>query len=165
MFKALRLQTLVAVCAMTLFALPVRSEMQIAEAPLLTVSKPAAGITASFTRADLEGMPQHTVRTTTTWTDGVQTFEGPLARDVLNAAQVAGETVRAIALNDYAVDIPAEDFERYSVILALRQNGEAMSVRDKGPIWIVYPRDDHSELQSTEQNAKWIWQLAGIDLR
>lgn len=161
----LRFRTLFALAVLTLFATPAYGGMQIAEAPLLTVAGSNGATMLELSRSDLEAMPQHTVTTTTTWTDGVQTFVGPLARDVIAAAGLDGDTARAVALNDYAVEIPTADFHRYPVILALRQNGKTMSIRDKGPMWIVYPRDDHAELQTTEQNAKWIWQLARIELR
>jgi hypothetical protein len=159
MNHTVRLPILMSLLALMLFASPARSEMQQAAAPVLHVGSTA------FDRAALEAMSIETVETTTAWTDGPQVFEGPLARDVLAAAGVEGETVRAVALNDYAVDIPRSDFQRYDVIIALRHNGKAMSVRDKGPLWIVYPRDDHPELQSSAQNDKWIWQLHRLDVR
>ena len=165
MIRHLRLTQLFAFAALMLFALSVHSETQSGDLPILTISTAGDDAPATFTRAQLEALEQHEVKTTTTWTDGVQVFEGPLIRDVLAAAEKTGQTARAVALNDYAVDIPASDFSKYPVILALRQNGQVMSVRDKGPIWIVYPRDDHTELQAVEQNSKWIWQLARIELR
>jgi hypothetical protein len=38
-------------------------------------------------------------------------------------------------------------------------NGKQMEVSDKGPIWIVYPRKDHPELQDSKFNDRWVWQL------
>ena len=60
----------------------------------------------------------------------------------------SGERVLADALNDYSTEIPVEDFANYSVILALKRNGEYMPVRDKGPLFIVYPFDSNPELKS-----------------
>jgi len=156
--------TLMRVCAVlslfafALFAVPAPSVAQDSTAILHVSGK-------AFDRAALEAMAIETVETTTAWTDGKQVFEGPLARDILAAADAQGETVRAVALNDYAVEIPVSDFHRYDVIIALRHNGEAMSVRDKGPLWIIYPRDAHSELQTSAQNDKWIWQLSRLDVQ
>jgi len=72
---------------------------------LLTVSGPAADgsgamLSVGFDRAMLEALPQATVVTSTDWTDDVKTFTGPLARDVLAADGVAGESVDAGALNN-----------------------------------------------------------------
>ncbi len=117
------------------------------------------GEAAVFDRAMLEGLGLATLRTTTAWTEGVVTFEGVRARDLLAAVGARGEAVWAEALNGYGVDIPISDFARYDVLLALKMNGTYMRVRDKGPIWIVYPRDAHSELSTVQTNARWVWQL------
>jgi len=117
------------------------------------------GETAAFDRAMLEALGLRMLRTTTPWTEGAVTFEGVLMRDLLAIVGARGSAVRAEALNDYAVEIPLSDFTRYDVLLAIRMNGRYMRVRDKGPIWIVYPRDAHPELNNPQVNAKWVWQL------
>ena len=120
---------------------------------------------ARFDRQALETLPQHETRTSTPWTDGVSAFEGPLLCDLLAKVGAEGTMLRAKALNDYAVDIPVEDCERYPVILALKRDGQALSRRDKGPIWIVYPRDDYPELQLETINARWVWQLIELEVK
>jgi len=47
----------------------------------------------------------------------------------------------------------------------MTMDGEPLSVRDKGPIWIVYPRDEFPELATPEVNSRWIWQLVTLDLQ
>lgn len=79
--------------------------------------------------------------------------------DLLDAVGADGETVKAIALNDYMIDIPISDVERYEVLLALKMNGEYMRVRDKGPIWIVYPYDQYDELNEPGIRERSVWQL------
>ena len=119
-------------------------------------------------RSDLDSLTVHTITTGTDWTDGVSTFKGPLVRDVLNFAGVKDgtlEIVSAKAANDYTVDIPAEDFAKYDVILATEMDGKQLTLRDKGPLWIVYPRDDHSELDDPVFNARWIWQLVELSAK
>lgn len=97
----------------------------------------------------------------TDWTEGPQMFEGvPLDR-LLQAVQAKGDMLRAVALNDYAVEIPASDAAEYDVLLAIRRNGEAMPVRDKGPIWIIYPQAD-SSTRVGAHNDKMVWQLRRI---
>jgi hypothetical protein len=34
-----------------------------------------------------------------------------------------------------------------------------MTMRDKGPLWIVYPRDDYSVLHDARYDSRWVWQL------
>lgn len=120
---------------------------------------------ARFDRQALEAMPQHRITTSTPWTDGVSVFEGPLLCDLLEGVGAEGTVLQARALNDYVAEIPISDCERYPVILALTRDGERLSRRDMGPIWVVYPRDDFPELQLETVNARWVWQLTEIEVR
>ena len=120
---------------------------------------------AEFDRQMLEALGVTALKTSTTWTDGTPLFEGVLGRDILGAVGAEGVTVRAIALNDYDIDIPISDFDRYRVLFALKMDGVELTARDKGPIWIVYPRDDHKELQTEKLDWKWIWQLIRLEVK
>ncbi|MEC9347104.1 MAG: molybdopterin-dependent oxidoreductase [Pseudomonadota bacterium] len=138
--------------------------------PLLTVSG-EIGVTngeggARFDRAMLEAMPQATVQTETPWTEGKVSFTGVLLADVLDAVKAGGTgTLAAIALNDYKVELPASDARAHRVLVAMAMNGKPMSVREKGPLWIIYPLSDESALQTQETYSKMIWQLARIEVR
>lgn len=123
------------------------------------VGNPNVEDEAHFDRDMLEGLGQTEVRTSTPWTDGQPIFKGVLIRDILAAAAASGETVRATALNDYSVEIPTADFARYDVIAALRKDDVYLKVRNKGPLWIIYPRDEFANLQDSNEDYKWIWQL------
>lgn len=120
---------------------------------------------ARFDRAMLEKLGVHALRTSTTWTTGVKTFEGVRARDVMAAVGAKGTEARAVALNDYAVIVPLEDFDRYDVLLAFRMDGQDLTARDKGPLWIVYPRDAHRELNDAKFDARWAWQLKRLEVK
>ena len=48
---------------------------------------------------------------------------------------------------------------------AFRQNGAVLTVRDKGPLWIVFPRDDYPELNDPRVDLQWVWQLRAIEIR
>jgi len=88
-----------------------------------------------------------------------------LARKVIEAAGVTtSSTVIARALNDYMATIPLSDFLDYDVILAWSMDGREFSRRDKGPLWIVYPRDAHAELADERLEHRWVWQLAWLTL-
>lgn len=120
---------------------------------------------AAFDRQMLIDLGQTELRTTTPWTDGVQVFEGVLARAVIERVEAKGVTVKAAALNDYTVEVPLDDFLTYDVLLATEMNGEEMHVSDKGPVWIVYPRDDVPELQNRKLNDRWVWQLKSLHVQ
>lgn len=114
---------------------------------------------ANFDLEMLHALGTSTVRTSTSWTDGTQEFEGVLMSDLLAAVGARGDAIEAVALNDYSFGIKIEDFARYPVVLATTLNGHKLRVRDKGPLWLVYPRDQYSELQSELTDRKMVWQL------
>ncbi|HSP24374.1 MAG TPA: molybdopterin-dependent oxidoreductase [Saliniramus sp.] len=123
------------------------------------------GDEAHFDRAMIEELPARRLDTSTVVTDGVQSFDGVLMRDLLAAAGARGDTVSARALNDYTIDIPVGDFSDFDVVLALRMNGEELTARDKGPLWIVYPRDDFAELRDIRYDYRWVWQLIHLEVQ
>ena len=57
---------------------------------------------------------------------------------------------------------PVADFARYPVILALKADGQYMTVREKGPIWIVYPLDQNPALRSDTIKSRMVWQLKAL---
>jgi hypothetical protein len=137
--------------------------------PLLTVDgsirRPNDERLAAFDLTRLEGLPQHDIQTTTPWHAGKPRFSGPLLRDVLKAAGAQGRTLRMIALNDYRVDVPAQDAERFDVIVARLLDGRPMTVREKGPLFVMYPFDKHPDLRNTVYFSRCIWQLRRIEVR
>ena len=117
------------------------------------------GDSAVFDEAMLAALPSASLETTTAVTDGIRQFDGFLMRDLLTLVGADGETVSATALNDYIIDIPMEDFERFDVLVATHMDGERLLPSDKGPLWIVYPRDDHAQLQDIRYDYRWVWQI------
>ena len=124
------------------------------------ISETNVGDTAVFDHAMLEALEGRVTVTRTPWHDQQMTFEGPLARALLEAVGAEeGERVRAIALNDYEVSIPVEDFYAYDVILATHANGSRMSVREHGPVFVIYPFDAHPELNQETIYSRSAWQV------
>lgn len=122
------------------------------------------GEQAVFDLAMLEALPQHTFTTKTPWDNAPVTFTGPLLRDVLAAVKAHGTQIRAVALNDYRITIPMDDSRKFNMVLAHRLNGEAIPIRTKGPLFIVYPFDSAKELQSKTYYERSIWQLKAIEI-
>lgn len=129
------------------------------------LSKPNAGARADFDMAMLAKMPQHSFSTNTPWYTSARRFTGPLLRDVLVAVGAQGETLRAYALNDYSVEIPVEDAQRHDVLLARLLDGKPMAVRDKGPLFIIYPFDSDAALRNAVYYSRSAWQLKRIEVK
>jgi hypothetical protein len=117
---------------------------------------------AAFDRDMLYELGVTEITTTTPWTDGPRVFSGVLARVVFERVGADGSAVLASALNDYTVEVPMEDFEKYDVLLATEMDGKEMLVSDKGPIWIVYPRDNEPALRERRLHDRWVWQLKAL---
>ncbi len=120
---------------------------------------------AKFDMAMLRALPAAHLDTSTSVTDGVHRFDGFLMRDLLDRIGARGSTITASALNDYAVDIDMEEFYHFDVIAAYEMDGRTLLPSDKGPLWIVYPRDQHDELQDIRYDYRWVWQMNRIDVR
>jgi hypothetical protein len=58
-----------------------------------------------------------------------------------------------------------EDVRKYNVILALKRDGEYMPVRDKGPLFIVYPFDSDPELKNRVYYGRSVWQVARLEIK
>lgn len=122
------------------------------------------GDAALFDRPMLEEIAPESFTTTTIWTDGEQRFEGTSLKGLLDLLGVEDGTLKATALNDYAVEIPVSDAVEGGPIIAHRRNGEEMSIRDKGPLWIVYPYDRNADYRTEQVFARSIWQLDRIEV-
>lgn len=131
---------------------------------LLTVSgaiaNTNAGDKAEFDRAMLEALGMQTITTGTPWHEHGTRFTGVPVKRVLEAVGASGKMVHAVAANDYAVAIPAEDFEAYRVLLATHINNKELRLRTKGPIWVIYP--DDTDLAETIRTERMIWQLVAL---
>jgi hypothetical protein len=128
------------------------------------VSKTNNGAHAEFDMAMLEALPQHSFSTNTPWYKEPRKFTGPLLRDVLAAAGANGKALKAVALNDYKVDLPAEDASRFDVIVARLLDDKPMPVREKGPLFIIYPFDTDATLRSERYYSRAAWQLKSIEI-
>ena len=114
--------------------------------------------------AMLADLAQHTITTRTPWYPQARRFTGPRLRDVLAAAGAQSSTLRLIALNDYSVDMPFDDAQQHDVILARLLDGQPVAVRDKGPLFIIYPFDSNPELQTAKYYSRAAWQLRTIEV-
>ena len=104
------------------------------------------------------------ITTSTIWTEGPQTFVGVPLSTLIQDLGVSDGTVVAMAINDYSATIPLDEITPEAPILAYHRNGAPMPLRDKGPLWLVYPYDSDSAYRSEVIYSRSVWQLDRLDL-
>lgn len=114
---------------------------------------------AEFDRGMLEALGMQKIVTTNPFETGTHTFEGILISDILKAVVANGSNLSAVAYDGYSVVIPIEDVVNYPVMLAMVWNGKAMKIRNRGPLWVIYPIGKYPELQNQKYSARSVWQL------
>lgn len=115
--------------------------------------------------AALAALPGLSLKVRTPWEARPRTYAGPRLRDVLELAGAQGTMLHATALNDYRVDIPVVDALRWDMIVAHRLDGQAIRVRDRGPLMVIYPYDQDPVLNAEVFHNRSIWQLRHIEVR
>jgi hypothetical protein len=137
-------------------------------AVILTVTGPVAKTNAPggalLDRDMLLALPQHSFATSTIWTEGVNTYDGVLLVDLLAALGAEGTGLVATALNEYQIGFPLAEATDQGPMLAHTVDGKPMTVRDKGPLWLIYPYDDVAEFRTEQTYARSIWQLDRIEI-
>lgn len=123
------------------------------------------GKPVDFTMAELEALGTKTIVTATPWTEGAPKFEGVPMSVLLDHVGATGETAEIMALNNYQTSIPISDFTDYPVVLATKMNGDYMTVRNKGPLFVMYPFDDDPALKTELYFSRAAWQVRTITIK
>jgi hypothetical protein len=134
--------------------------------PILTIGGKIAVFnkdkTAQFDRSMIEALGTSGFETMTPWYPDSVRFDGIRMDRLLETVGAYGDRIVAYSLNDYSTELPVSDCKKYNVLLAIKKDGEYMSVRDKGPLFIVYPFDSVPELKHQRFYARSAWQLARL---
>ncbi len=123
------------------------------------------GDTLQFDMPTLEklGLVKYTVDDP--WLNVTNTYTGILMSDLRKfaGASPSAKLIHMVGLDDYAVDLPFEDIEKWPVLLATRTNGSYMGVANNGPTRIIYPYHSYS-IDPVTYDDYWIWNLATIEV-
>jgi hypothetical protein len=145
--------------------------------PALALEKPAPGAVvltvdgdiavsnspngAEYDRAMLRGIAWREITTYSPFLEGEQAFAGVPAVAFLAHLGVEGGVLQAEALDGYSVAIPVSEIHAYDALLAMEHDGRPMRVRNRGPIWLIFPMT--AEQASTgDGEGRMIWQLRAI---
>ncbi|MGR3622222.1 molybdopterin-dependent oxidoreductase [Pseudophaeobacter sp.] len=112
-----------------------------------------------LTLADLQALGAESFETATIWTKGQQEFTGVSLAQLATEFGLTEGVLQARAVNDYMVEVPLADAVQGGPIIAYERNGKPMSLRSKGPLWLVYPYDSNPAYQNEIIYSRSIWQL------
>lgn len=159
--KTIRRGLIKGICS-GLLCLSIPHGAAIAEASetLLTIHTPTGNV--DFRLSDFDALPQQKFRTGTVWTESVSEYSGPALSDVLAMAGLDAKSLRMQAANDYSVIIEREIIEADFPVIVTRIDGNTFTLRDRGPLWLMYPYDDYLRFRSETIFAASIWQLTDI---
>ncbi len=119
---------------------------------------------AQLDLAMLDALPQTTYRVETPWTEGETSFTGVLGSTLFDYLGARPTNVLATALNAYTATLDVSAFTRDGALLATRMNGQPMRIRDKGPVWIIFPWGERPELRIDDVYGLSVWQLKKLEL-
>lgn len=133
---------------------------------ILTVSgdfERGGGGVMEFDLAMLQALDASSFSTSSIWTEGVHLYTGVSLQVLAAYLGVAeGAMLNCTAINDYVIDVPVSDAVAGGPILAYAMDGAPMSIRERGPIWLLYPFDSDPAYQSEIIYTRSIWQLDRI---
>lgn len=125
----------------------------------ISVSNSPGG--AEFDREMLRRIGWREVKTHSPFLEGEQTFAGLPVSDFLAFLGVEDGAWDALALDGYSVTIPVAELRAQDALLAMEHDGEPMRVRNRGPIWLIYPMTEQ-EAAAGDGEGRMIWQLRAI---
>ena len=129
---------------------------------VLTIKTPEA--VEQFTCEQIEAIGLTQLNTSTFWAEDQGEFSGVLLRDLLGEAEIENALeIKITALDGYTAFIPREDWQKWDVILATRHEEQLISVRRKGPLRIIYPKDIGGKIADSEMRIRWIWAVDLIE--
>lgn len=135
---------------------------------VLEVSVPATeertALVFGVTMAMLKALPETVYKTSTVWTEGLNEFKGARLVDLLAAIDARPKSVIAWAINGYMAEFDPTQEGWNEALIAYSVNGKPMQVREKGPLWIVFPYDDSPKFRSDYIYSHSVWQLNHIDV-
>lgn len=133
---------------------------------LIVEGKKGSGCEKSVTLSEqqLRSLPQQTFKTSHTWTNAPEELSGPLLADVLQLACPKPKKIYIRALNEYSVSVAFDKVKKYEPILVMSANGKPLSIRDKGPLWVMINFDRFKEIPERSLDEMLVWQLYYISI-
>ena len=75
------------------------------------------------------------------------------------------QSIELIAIDDYSITITKDEWKSMRIILSTEINNKKISIKNKGPLRIVFPDYDPQETQYQTNIASWIWMIKKIKFK
>ncbi len=147
-------------CLVTLTLLGATTTALAADNIILTVDQ--GNGQQHFTLQQLAALPQSSISTATPWTTGLHRYQGVAIDTLLQRLNLSPQVIKVHALNDFWARVPTTVTRQYRAILATHVDGQPMSRRNKGPLWVIFPLSEHPELNQEKYHNYMVWQVRTI---
>jgi hypothetical protein len=95
------------------------------------------------------------------WIEKKTTYTGVKLSAILEKYKITNEWLQMTALDGYSVELPIVDADK-GAFIAYLIDGKQIKIRDKGPLWLLYPSSENRALDSELYHNRSIWQLRTI---
>jgi hypothetical protein len=96
------------------------------------------------------------------WIEKTTTYTGVKLSGILEKYKITNEWLQLTALNDYSIEVPIADADK-GAFIAYLIDGKQIKIRDKGPLWLLYPFNENKALDIDMYHNQSIWQLKVIE--
>lgn len=134
------------------------------ETDVILEIKMPRGPNHNFTYADFSQLPISEYETSTVWTESVDRYAGVLLIDLLRhlGFDPAVGTVSVYAIDGYSAVINSNIISEQAPLLAFLRNDIPMSIRNQGPIWLIFPYDSDQKYRTETIYAMSVWQIRSL---
>lgn len=119
---------------------------------------------AEFDLPMLEALGMHEIEVNYEGWPAPVRLAGPRLNDVLDAVGAEPEAMVVLALDGFAVDFTDEDLNSEDWIVAIKQDGDYMSLGQRGPAWVVFDPGEDKAI-TAEEEGTWPWAAFFIEVK
>lgn len=100
------------------------------------------------------------------WEKRKDTYEGILLNQaILSFSNQDTKTIEIKAIDDYLVTFEKNLWTKEKILLVNKVNGKFISIRQKGPMRIVFFDYDETNKEHKLNLSKWMWMIKSIEFR
>lgn len=133
-----------------------------ADKVLTTIFNKKNEVVLELKESDLSKYTQNSFSTETPWFPKKSEFKGILFKEVLTKAKISENSqLQIVAWDNFNAQVPAKDAFEYNTILTTHIDGKRITLRDKGPFFLMYPLTN-PQLRTGVYYNRSVWQIKEI---